>query len=293
LKGHEGSTLRAKAPDATPIAPAPSTFGYAAPPMHREAGFPLDYRATGYAYVERPNSVLVRLLSEHVLRARPRARILDVGCGAGANARRIRELARDVELVGIEPNAQAAELARGACDSVFEGTLEEWASAAPVAAFDAVLLSDVLEHTVDPLGFLRCLSAIPGLARATLIVSVPNYAVWYNRLRTLAGRFDYGWSGLYDRTHLRFFTRRSIRRLLAEAGFEVQDDACTPSVVQSAAPLLRRFFEADVAQGKHLALGDSKAFGAYERFIEPAEQRVCESWPELLGFQIVSVARRR
>jgi len=107
----------------------------------------------------------------------------------------------------------------------------------------------------------------------------------------LAGRFEYSWSGLYDRTHLRFFTRRSIGKVLRYAGFELVCDACTPSLVQSAAPLLRRFFERDVAAGNHLALGDSRAFGAYERFVEPLEQRACGLWPELLGFQIVCVAK--
>jgi len=266
---------------------------YAAPEMHREAGFPLDYRATGYAYIERPNSVLIDLLQAHVLRRQPNARILDVGCGAGANARRIAELSPQACVFGIEPDAGAAELARAACHEVFEGTFEAWLQTSPATRFDAVLLSDVLEHTVDPVAFLRSLSAAPSLRNASLIVSVPNYGVWYNRLRTLAGRFEYSWSGLYDRTHLRFFTRASVQRLLDYAGFELLAETCTPSVVQSAAPVLRRFFEQDVAQGNHLALGDSPAFSAYERFVEPLEQRFCKLWPALLGFQIVCVAKAR
>ena len=261
--------------------------------MHREAGFPLDYGSTGYAYIERPNSVLVDLLEAHVLNQRPTARILDVGCGAGANARRIAERAPLARIVGVEPNARAAELARKACTEVFEGTLEGWLASEPEGSFDAVLLADVLEHTVDPIGFLRSFSKAPSLRGSTLVLSIPNYGVWYNRLRTLAGRFEYSWSGLYDRTHLRFFTRRSIRQVLDYAGFEVFADACTPSVVQSTAPILRRFFEQDVATGNHLALGDSPLFSAYERFVEPLEQRLCEVWPELLGYQIVCVAKLR
>jgi SAM-dependent methyltransferase len=259
--------------------------------MHREAGFPLDYGSTGYAYIERPNRVLIDLLERHVLTEHPAARILDVGCGAGANARRILELAPQARVIGIEPNARAAELARAACSNVFEGTLDAWAPGATDTRFDAVLLSDVLEHTAEPVAFLRQLSELPSARHAVFLISVPNYGVWYNRLRTLAGRFEYGWSGLYDRTHLRFFTRRSIRKLLQYAGLELLGDACTPSVVQSAAPLLRRFFEREVSTGNHLALGDSPAFGAYERFVEPLETRFCAAWPELLGFQIVCAAR--
>jgi 2-polyprenyl-3-methyl-5-hydroxy-6-metoxy-1,4-benzoquinol methylase len=268
-------------------------MGYAAREMHREAGFPLDYRATGYAYIERPNSVLIELLRTHVLSAKPSARILDVGCGAGANARRIAQVAPLARVVGIEPNAQAAALARATCSEVFEGTLEAWIASTAPGSFDAVLLADVLEHTVDPIGFLRNFSELGSLRHATLVVSVPNYAVWYNRLHTLRGRFEYAWSGLYDRTHLRFFTRASIRRVLDYAGFELLADSCSPSFVQSTAPLLRRFFEQDVASGNHLALGDSPAFNFYERFVEPVEKRVCQLWPELLGYQVVCVARPR
>lgn len=263
---------------------------YAGLRMHREAGFPLDYGSSSYSYIERPNRTLLDLLERHVLAERPSARILDVGCGAGANARRIAEIAPHASVVGIEPNAAAAELARAAC-RVFEGTLEAWLSQAEPSEFDAVLLSDVLEHTADPVAFLRSLAEAPALRRATLVVSVPNYAVWYNRVRTLAGRFEYSWSGLYDRTHLRFFTRSSLGKLLRHTGFALHAESCTPSLVQSAAPLLRRLFEQDVAQGNHLALGESGAFRAYERLVEPWEQRMCRIWPELLGFQLVCVAR--
>jgi hypothetical protein len=138
---------------------------------------------------------------------------------------------------------------------------------------------------------VRALQRVAAVRDATWIVSVPNYAVWYNRARTLLGRFDYAWSGLFDRTHLRFFTRASIRELLAYAGFTIVADACTPSLVQSTAPLLRSLFADDVAAGDHLALLDSPAYRAYQRFVEPVETMVCRRWPELLGFQFVTVAR--
>ena len=159
--------------------------------------------------------------------------------------------------------------------------------------FDAVVLSDVIEHVVEPVRFVRALLGSKAAERARWFVSVPNYAVWYNRLRTLAGSFSYSWSGLYDRTHLRFYTRRSIRQLLEHCGLRVLEQAATPSLVQSAAPLLRRFFEQDVARGEHLALGESSAFRAYSQLVEPLETRVCSLWPELLAFQIVSVAELR
>jgi trans-aconitate methyltransferase len=262
--------------------------------VHPSSRHPLDLERTGYSYVERPNAALVGLLERHVLRCLAAPWIVDVGCGCGANAREVRRRKPGAYLLGIEPNPQAAALAAQSCDAVHVGELASWLEQAPPdARFDAVVLSDVVEHVADPVSFLRGLGAAPALRQAIFIVSVPNYAVWYNRLRTMAGRFDYRWSGLYDRTHLRFYTRRSVRELLAYCGFELLDDRCSPSLVQSTAPLLRRFFERDVRAGNHLALLDSPAYRFYQRVVEPIESGACQLWPELLGLQIVSVARLR
>ncbi|HMJ15656.1 MAG TPA: methyltransferase domain-containing protein, partial [Polyangiaceae bacterium] len=183
--------------------------------------------------------------------------------------------------------------AEQACDTVFCGTTETWTAGAKSEPFDALILSDVLEHTADPLGFLTKLCALPSVRSAVWIVSVPNYAVWYNRVRTLLGRFEYSWSGLYDRTHLRFFTRSSVQRVLEHCGFEVLEDICSPSLAQSAAPVLRRLFSNKLESGDHLALTDSASYGFYSRWIEPVESATCRLWPELLGFQIITAARLR
>lgn len=241
--------------------------------------------------MERPNRALLQLFQSHVLPERASPVVLDVGAGAGANARELRRLAPAARLIGIEPNSRAAALARTACDQVFEETLERWLEHAPDERFDAVVLSDVIEHVADPLALLRRLGEYPGTRVAAWLISVPNYAVWYNRVRTLFGSFSYTWSGLYDRTHLRFFTRRSLHELLFRAGRGVVAEATTPSLAQSAAPLLRRGLEARVDAGEHLALAESRAFRAYERYVEPAETRLCKLWPELLGFQLVCLAR--
>jgi SAM-dependent methyltransferase len=254
--------------------------------------FPLDLASTAYSYVERANPAILSLVTKHVLGTRAAARILDIGCGCGANARALKEKSRDVCVVGVEPSDRAAELAQRACDEVFQGTFEEWARASPQdEAFDAVLLSDVLEHVADPIAFVRGIARVPALRGALWIVSVPNYAVWYNRIRTLFGVQDYAWSGLWDRTHLRFYTRRTVRELLEYCGLSIVDATCTPSLVQSSAPVLRKFFERDVERGDHLALADSSAYNLYRTFLEPVESRVCALWPELLGFQVVHAAR--
>lgn len=257
-------------------------------------GYPLDLQNVSYSYLERPNRSILWLLERHVFPAAPSAAILDVGCGCGANARAIRERHPSARILGIEPDHRAAELATDACERVFVGTLEDWlASNTTAERIDAVVLSDVLEHIADPVAWLRSMAGRPELANATWIISVPNYAVWYNRLRTLAGRFEYAWSGLYDRTHLRFYTRKSIRSMIEYCGFDSVAERCTASLVQSAAPLLRRNFDSNVSTGDHLALLSSPSYRFYRRFVEPVEEALCNVWKGLLGFQIVLVARSR
>jgi len=252
--------------------------------------FSLDLEATPYSYVERANTVLVSLVEKCLREVAGDPNILDIGCGCGGNARAIRALAPSARLVGIEPNPRAAQLASEVLDHVHKGDTQSWLTQSAGDRFDVVILADVLEHIANPMAFLRELAAAPALRHARWVISVPNYAVWYNRVRTMLGVFEYTWSGLYDRTHLRFYTRQSVQRLLKECGFEVIEDRCSPSLVQSAAPLLRRFFEKDVSDGNHLALGESPAFRVYGKAVEPIETAVCQVWPEMLGFQIVTVA---
>jgi SAM-dependent methyltransferase len=264
-----------------------------APKRPRAESFPLDLGRSAYSYVERANPAIQAVYAEHVASENSAPRILDVGCGCGANDREFKRRTPQAHITGVEPNPRAAELAGATCDVVFRGMLEDWLARDPGAPFDAVVLSDVLEHIADPVAFLRRLSSAPAVRDSKWIVSVPNYGVWYNRLRTLLGVQGYAWSGLWDRTHLRFFTRDSIRELLAHCGFELLADTCSPSLVQSAAPLLRKSFERHVREGEHLALANSKAYALYQRAVEPVESMVCRTWPALLGFQIVHVARLR
>ena len=245
---------------------------------------PLDLQKTRYAYMERPNLATVALYEKHVAARTREPRVVDIGCGCGTNAAEFRKLTPGAYLVGIEPDPRAAELARPRFDDMFQGVVQDWLSKEQ-SPFDVVVMSDVLEHLADPVAFLRSVASAPQLRSAQWIISVPNYGVWHNRLRGLLGIQSYDWSGLWDRTHLRFFTRRTFSELLDYCGFDVLDAEYTPSLVHSATPVLRKAFEKDVAAGDHLALADSKVYGLYESFVEPIESRICGVWPSLLAFQ--------
>jgi 2-polyprenyl-3-methyl-5-hydroxy-6-metoxy-1,4-benzoquinol methylase len=148
----------------------------------------------------------------------PPGKLLDLGCSSGLLAERARSLGHRV--VGVD----LLELpdARGRLDRFIQADLDRGLpdEVAAEGPFDVVLAADVLEHVRDP-GLL--LAQVRGVLapRGALIVSVPNFAHWYVRARTLLGMFDYDQRGLLDRSHVRFFTQRSIERELHQAGFKV------------------------------------------------------------------------
>ncbi|MGH2850053.1 MAG: methyltransferase domain-containing protein [Solirubrobacteraceae bacterium] len=154
----------------------------------------------------------------------PPGRLLDLGCSNGALAERARALGHRVVGVDLtELDGTAARVDRFVRADLDHGIPDEVSDEGP---FDVVLAGDVLEHVRDPGRVLeqgRELLA-PG---GRLVVSVPNFGHWYVRLRTVLGLFDYDQRGLLDRTHVRFFTRRSIERELRQAHFRAGRSAVT------------------------------------------------------------------
>ena len=147
-------------------------------------------------------------------------RILDAGCAAGGNGALLKK-AGAREVVGIELSAEAAGLARTCLDAVIEGDLAT-VDLAPLTGepFDAVLFVDVLEHLLEPRAALvRYLALVkPG---GLVVASIPNVAHVWVIANLLAARWPQKDSGIFDRTHVRFFARRDMVRLLESAGLEV------------------------------------------------------------------------
>jgi 2-polyprenyl-3-methyl-5-hydroxy-6-metoxy-1,4-benzoquinol methylase len=145
-------------------------------------------------------------------------RVLDLGCSSGSIARAL--VASGSVVSGVEYDAQAAEEARPYLDRVILADLDTLDLAAQFgqASFDCVLCGDVLEHLRDPVRVLRGVRRLlaPG---GSLVASIPNVAHAAVRLALLQGRFDYTARGLLDETHVHFYTRQSMHRLLADAGF--------------------------------------------------------------------------
>jgi methionine biosynthesis protein MetW len=156
----------------------------------------------------------------------PRAarRVLDVGCGAGALGAALKR-DREVEVVGVEADPDAAAAARERLDRVVEADAEQVLgrpeAAADLGRFDCLVAADSLEHMRDPWWALACAAELlePG---ATAVVSLPNVrffeTFWQLGVR---GRWPRREQGVFDRTHLRWFALRDARELLEGAGLAV------------------------------------------------------------------------
>ena len=166
------------------------------------------------------------------------ARVLDVGCATGYLAAELTR--RGCRVTGVEADPVAAERARAHCEAIVIGDIEDAGcrgEVASLAPFDVVLRGDVLEHLRDPWSALRALAAFGG----RVVLSVPNVAHWTGRRALARGRFPYAEHGLFDRTHLRFFTRASVRELAERAGLQLVAERFAPAPVpmQARIPALR------------------------------------------------------
>jgi glycosyltransferase involved in cell wall biosynthesis len=192
----------------------------------------------------------------------PAARILDLGCSGGLLAERARALGHTVVGVDLlelpEVHGRVERFIRHDLDrGLPPQAIEE-------GPFDVVLAADVLEHVRIPELILAQIRE--ALApRGTLIASVPNFGHWYARARTALGLFDYDQRGIFDQGHVRFFTRRGLRRRLAQAGFTVVREQMT---------------------GLPLEVLSSKN-GATVRALRAADRIAVALLPTLFGYQYV------
>jgi len=152
--------------------------------------------------------------------------LLEVGCGEGTFAAHLKKVRAEadsrVEVWGVEMDTAAAAKASAVLDRVLQGDVAGVLPDLPPGYFDCLVLNDVIEHVEDPGALLRSLRPLlkPGGA---LVASIPNVRYFFNVVDlAVHGRWDYTEEGILDRTHLRFFTRSSMIRLLTECGFVVE-----------------------------------------------------------------------
>jgi 2-polyprenyl-3-methyl-5-hydroxy-6-metoxy-1,4-benzoquinol methylase len=148
------------------------------------------------------------------------ADVLDAGCGNGYFARELDE--RRFKVCGVDLEATGIQHARNLCPNVnFElGSVYEDLRGLFGRRFDAVVSLEVIEHLYDPKTFVRraheCLS--PG---GILVISTPYHGYLKNLLIALAGRFDAHFSPLWEGGHIKFWSYKTLSKLLTGEGFQL------------------------------------------------------------------------
>jgi O-antigen biosynthesis protein len=157
-------------------------------------------------------------------------RVLEIGCATGQISRRLAE--NGCYVIGVEINKESADIATKYCKEVLVCDIESLESL-PYSDFDFILLLDVLEHLREPMALLEKLKA--HLKKGGhIVVSLPNVANWKIRWDLLFGRFQYSEYGIVGRTHLKFFTESSSKKIMQDDDLDIVKFDIVPTT-----PLIR------------------------------------------------------
>ncbi|OYZ27498.1 MAG: hypothetical protein B7X82_15020 [Hydrogenophilales bacterium 17-64-65] len=159
--------------------------------------------------------------------------LLDLGCGSGGNLKMFRGIGFDCIGITLSPE-EKNEASKHA--PVLIHNLEEGLPNNLNQRFDLVLAAHVLEHIFYP---EKLLQDIKRVGTQGAIIVIPNLLFWRNRVKLLLGIFEYSNLGIMDYTHCRWYTYKSIQRILATYGFEVLQAEATGGLFQRKSSIFR------------------------------------------------------
>ena len=150
--------------------------------------------------------------------------LLDVGCSVGTLGAEVIATNPQAKVYGIELDPNMAQLAGEKLHKVYVANMDEFSLAGEFSpgTFDCVVLADVLEHLKNPWQVVTEAAEITA-SQGLVIACIPNvrhFDTIFNLV--FRGIWPYRDRGIHDRTHLRFFTRKNIQELFAEADIEIE-----------------------------------------------------------------------
>lgn len=160
------------------------------------------------------NAAVVESLRD---RARPGARILEIGCGNGHFAGRMAELGFDV--TGVDTSSSGIAQAQAAqSQPKFAVAGVENLTDLKLAAFDVVVSVEVIEHCPSTRAFCEAAwrSLRPG---GFTIITTPYHGYWKNLAIALLGRHDRHFDPLWEGGHLKFFSMATLSSAFSGVGF--------------------------------------------------------------------------
>jgi len=165
-----------------------------------------DYHTKSKQYFKNPRPEMLKFIPETA------TRILEIGCGDGSFGATVKHL-HPVHYTGVDIFEKSIAAASSNIDQVVLANIDNDELPFAHNQFDCLIMNDVLEHLIDPWHALEEL--LTYLApNGHVVASIPNmrhYPVIKDLL--INGQWQYKEDGVMDRTHLRFFTRRTIENL--------------------------------------------------------------------------------
>lgn len=172
------------------------------------------YRDKDLSYYQHTRTELLPYLPEKL------DTILDIGCGTGNFGSLLKEI-YNCQTWGIEPDATSAAEAKKKLDRVINSPFDETVNISINQTFDCIFFNDVLEHLAAPEEALALAGSFLK-EDGCVIASIPNIR-WYPVILSLLRYKDFKYenAGVMDKTHLRFFTQKSMVRMFNDAGYKV------------------------------------------------------------------------
>jgi 2-polyprenyl-3-methyl-5-hydroxy-6-metoxy-1,4-benzoquinol methylase len=145
--------------------------------------------------------------------------ILDIGCANGLFGERLKRR-QECRVTGVDSDGALLAIAQNRIDKVIAGDIEKLIEHGIPGQFDCIVCGDVLEHLNDPWQVVRELRRYLN-ERGTVVASVPNVANWAIIYEMLKGRWDYVPFTILSGTHIRFFTKETVKECFEDAGYQI------------------------------------------------------------------------
>ena len=179
---------------------------------------------TGYLYQDSSHSCAHPVLLPTVFRVLTELescvggqRIFDLGCGNGSVANALSQ--QDWDVTGVDPSIEGIQQAKTAFPNL---KLENGSAYDDLAAiygqFPVLLSLEVVEHVYAPRQYAKTAFDLlePG---GTAIISTPYHGYWKNLAMAISGKMDAHFTALWDHGHIKFWSIKTLTKLLTEAGF--------------------------------------------------------------------------
>ena len=189
-------------------------------------------------------------------------KILDIGCNTGLLGEALKKN-KQCEVWGADYSREAIKLAKKRLDKTIVCDFEKEIPFKK-EKFDIIILADILEHLKNPEDLLLKIKKLLN-SGGIILASIPNVANIYVRFNLLFGKWDYKNSGILDKTHLKFFTKKTMIKLFVESGYKINGIDSTPGF--------------DFLILKHF------------KFLIALKEKLCKTHPKLFSTQFIISAK--